>query len=117
MAHLKKKKKKNILLYKTSVISIMAGHFDYKHRYLVEKNVPIALILPSRRQDGAESLGMECTSCLCQCFGSQTIFRGTCVFNDKTRQLFLLNVQKIALTKYLLKTIDNQYITLTFKFR
>ena len=47
------------------MISIMVGHFDYKHRCLVEKNVPIALILPSRWQDGAESLGMECTSCLC----------------------------------------------------
>ena len=35
------------------------------HRCLVEKNVPLALILPSRWQDGAESLGMECTSCLC----------------------------------------------------
>ena len=33
---------------KTSVISIMVGHFDYKHRCLVEKNVPIVLILPSR---------------------------------------------------------------------
>ena len=42
----------------------MVGHFDYKHRCLVEKNVPIVLILPSRWQDGAGSLGMECTSCL-----------------------------------------------------
>ena len=30
----------------------------------VENNVPIALILPSRWQDGAESLGMETTSYL-----------------------------------------------------
>ena len=43
----------------------MVSHFDYKHRCLAEKNVPIALILPSRWQDGAESLGTECTSCLC----------------------------------------------------
>ena len=49
----------NILLYETSVISIMVSHFDYKHRCLVEKNVPIAFILPSRWQDGAESLGIE----------------------------------------------------------
>ena len=42
----------------------MVGHFDYKHRCLEKKNVPIELILPSRWQDGAESLGMEHTSCL-----------------------------------------------------
>ena len=36
----------------------MAKH-DGNHRYLVEKNVPIELILPSRWQDGAESLGIE----------------------------------------------------------
>ena len=48
----------NILLYETSVISIMVSHFDYQHRCLT------ALILPSRWQDGAESLGMETTSCL-----------------------------------------------------
>ena len=34
------------------------------HRCLIKKNSPIALILPSRWQDGAESLGMETTSCL-----------------------------------------------------
>ena len=34
----------------------MANH-DENHRCVVEKNVPIALILPSRWQDGAESLG------------------------------------------------------------
>ena len=36
----------------------MANH-DGNHRCLAEKNVPIALILPSRWQDGAESLGMS----------------------------------------------------------
>ena len=36
----------------------MADH-DGNHRCLVEKNVPIALILPSRWRDGAESLGIE----------------------------------------------------------
>ena len=40
----------------------MTDH-DGNHRYLVEKNVPIELILPSRWQDGDESLGMETTSC------------------------------------------------------
>ena len=49
----------------TSVISIKVGHFDCKHSCLVEKNVPIASILPSRWQDGAESLGIATTSCLC----------------------------------------------------
>ena len=47
------------------MISIMVNHFDYKHRCLIEKNVPIVLILPSRWQYGAESLGIEHTSCLC----------------------------------------------------
>ena len=41
----------------------MADHGG-NHRCLVEKNVPIAFILPSRWQDSAESLGMERTSCL-----------------------------------------------------
>ena len=50
---------RNILLYKTFVISIMVSHFDNKHRCLIEKNVPIVFSLPSRWQDGAESLGME----------------------------------------------------------
>ena len=54
----------NILLYETSVISTIVSHFDYKHRCLVGKNVPIVLILPSRWQDGAGSLGIERTSCL-----------------------------------------------------
>ena len=40
----------------------MVNHFDYKHRCLVDKIVPIALILPSRWQDGAESLGIELTT-------------------------------------------------------
>ena len=38
--------------------------FWYKHRCLEEKNVPSALILSSRWQDSAESLGREHTSCL-----------------------------------------------------
>ena len=42
----------------------MAAH-DGNHRCLVEKNVPAALILPSRWQDVAESLGIVTTSCLC----------------------------------------------------
>ena len=49
--------------FSTSVISFMVSHFDYKHRCHVEKNVPIALILPSRWQNGAESLGREITNC------------------------------------------------------
>ena len=43
----------------------IADH-DGNHRCLVETNVPIVLILPSKLQDGAESLGMETTSCLGQ---------------------------------------------------
>ena len=42
----------------------MADH-DGNHRCLVDKNVPKMLILPSRWQDGAESVGMKTTSCLC----------------------------------------------------
>ena len=56
---------RNIIPYKTLVISIMVGHFGCKHSYIVEKNVPIEFILPSRCQDGAECLGMETTSFLC----------------------------------------------------
>ena len=48
----------------------MVGHFDWKHSYLIEKNVSITFILPSRWQDGAESLGIEITRCLC--FGIMT---------------------------------------------
>ena len=43
----------------------MADHYG-NHRCIAEKNVPIAFILPSRWQDGAESLGIETTSCLCK---------------------------------------------------
>ena len=50
---------------KKSVISIMISHFDNKHRCLVERNVLITFILPSRWQYGVESLGIERTSCLC----------------------------------------------------
>ena len=45
----------------------MVIHFDSKYSCLIEKNAPIAFILPSRWQDGTESLGMETTSCLCYC--------------------------------------------------
>ena len=40
-------------------MSIMVSHFDYKHRCLIEKKVPIAFILPSRRQDGAAVTTMK----------------------------------------------------------
>ena len=42
----------NILLQE---ISVIVGHFDCKHLCLVKKNVPIAIILPSRWQVGAET--------------------------------------------------------------
>ena len=47
----------------TSVISIMVSHLDCIDSCLVEKNVPIGLILPSRRQDGAESPVIERINC------------------------------------------------------
>ena len=37
---------------------------EVQQRCHIEKNVPIVFILPSRWQDGAESLGIETTSCL-----------------------------------------------------
>ena len=40
----------------SSVISIMFGHFDSKHRCHIEKNVPKAFISPSRWQFYAESV-------------------------------------------------------------
>ena len=49
----------NILLYETSMFIVKMADHDENYRCLSEKNVPIALILPSRWQDGAESLGME----------------------------------------------------------
>ena len=55
----------------------MVSHFDYKHNCLAENNVPIVLILPSRWQDGAESLGIERTSCLWydhNCFSLSYVF-------------------------------------------
>ena len=48
-----------------SVFMVKMADHDGNHRCLIEKNVPIALILPGRWQDGAESLGIERTSCLC----------------------------------------------------
>ena len=44
----------------------MVGHVDCKHSCLVDNNVPIAFVLASRWRDGAESLGIETTSCLWQ---------------------------------------------------
>ena len=58
----------------------MADH-DGNHRCLVEKNVPIALILPSRWRDGAESLGIECTSCLCNRTDANLLFNLARFFN------------------------------------
>ena len=51
------------------MISIMVSHFDYEHRCLIEKNVSIALILPSRWQDGAETLGFILSNCSMTRFG------------------------------------------------
>ena len=47
-----------------SVFMVKMADHDGNHRCLIEKNVPIALILPGRWQDGAESLEIETTSCL-----------------------------------------------------
>ena len=49
----------NILLYETSMFIVKMADHDGNHRYLIEKNIIIVLILPTRREDGAESLGME----------------------------------------------------------
>ena len=46
----------------------MADH-DGNRRCLIEKNVSIVLILPSRWQDGGESIWMERTSCLWPKYG------------------------------------------------
>ena len=46
-------------------VYIQNGQHFGNHRCIIEKNVPIVFILPSRWQDGAESLGIETTSCLC----------------------------------------------------
>ena len=48
--------KKNPMGTFFSVISVMVGHFDCKHRCHIEQIVSIEFILPSRWQDGAENL-------------------------------------------------------------
>ena len=55
----------NIILYMTSLISVMVVHFDCKYSCLVENNVPIAFIYPSRWQNDDESLRIVTTSCQC----------------------------------------------------
>ena len=52
------------MIYVTSVISIMVSHFDCKHSFLAQKNVPIVFILPGRWQYGADTLGIDTTNCL-----------------------------------------------------
>ena len=51
-----------LLLYITSMISIMVIQFDCKHSKPVEKNVLIAFILPCTLHAGSDSLGIETTS-------------------------------------------------------
>ena len=65
-----------------SVIFIMVGHFDCKHRCHVEKNAPIRFILPNRWQNGAESLGIETTSCLCLYLASTPLLTKVFKFVD-----------------------------------
>ena len=55
--------KKN-LNYETAVFTVKMADRYRNHRCHMEKNVPKALILPSRWQDGAESLGIKTTSSL-----------------------------------------------------
>ena len=50
---------RNILLYVSSLISMVVSHFDCKQNFLVQKNVPVKFIQLKRWQDGAESLGIE----------------------------------------------------------
>ena len=88
------------LLYETSVISLKVSHLDYKHRCLVENNVPTALILPSRWQYGAESLGIEHFGCLCPSIYAQRVFTrlATC---QGSKGLFLsANGRATATTTY-----------------
>ena len=51
--------------FSMTVLIVKMADCNGNHRCHIEKNVPIALILPSRWQDGAESVEMETTSCLC----------------------------------------------------
>ena len=52
--HLMGKINTNILLYETSVFMVKMADHDGNHTCLVEKIVPIVLILPNRWQDGVE---------------------------------------------------------------
>ena len=49
----------NILLYGTFMFIVNMTDHDGNYRCLIQKNVPIALILPSRWRDGAGSLGIK----------------------------------------------------------
>ena len=57
----------DIILHEMSVLIVKMADHDGNLKSLAEKNVSIALILPRRWQDGAESLGMETTSSLYKC--------------------------------------------------
>ena len=59
----------------------MADH-DGNPRCLAEINVPIAFILPSRWQDGAESPGMETTSFLANRLLYQTLRSFVCLYME-----------------------------------
>ena len=69
----------------------MADH-DGNHRCLIEKNVPIAFILPNRWQDGAESLGIETTSCF-ELLPTRVIF-------ERSWATFRSNICIGSITKY-----------------
>ena len=75
----------NIILCVTFVIF---GHLDSKHRCHIEKNVPIGFVLPSRWQNGAESLGIKITICLwCLLTKPQLCCSSHCLSNLKDLSL------------------------------
>ena len=49
----------SILLNETAVFAVKKVDHYGNYRCLIEKNVPIAFILPGRWRDGGESLGIE----------------------------------------------------------
>ena len=61
---LARRKNHRQLLRSIPRLSAPSRHLLGKISPMYEKNVPIVVILPSRWQDGAESPGMERTSCL-----------------------------------------------------
>ena len=67
---------------------LKADHYG-NHRCLVENIVPLVFIFPSIWQDGAESLGMETTSCVWFCCCCLYLYQTIAIFETALSFFFL----------------------------